>query len=38
MFNKDRWNEILEALNANRFRTFLTVTVSFNKWFKKRCE
>jgi len=24
MFNKDRWNEILEALNANRFRTFLT--------------
>jgi len=24
MFNRDRWNEILEALNANRFRTFLT--------------
>ncbi|PRP67591.1 ABC transporter permease [Nonlabens agnitus] len=24
MFSKDRWNEILEALNANRFRTFLT--------------
>jgi len=24
MFNKERWNEILEALNANRFRTFLT--------------
>ena len=24
MFNKDRWNEILEALNANRFRTLLT--------------
>lgn len=24
MFNKDRWNEILEALNANRFRTVLT--------------
>ena len=24
MFNKDRWNEILEALNANRFRTMLT--------------
>lgn len=24
MFNKDRWKEILEALNANRFRTFLT--------------
>ena len=24
MFNKDRWNEILEALNANKFRTFLT--------------
>ena len=24
MFNKDRWTEILEALNANRFRTFLT--------------
>lgn len=24
MFNKDRWIEILEALNANRFRTFLT--------------
>ena len=24
MFSKDRWNEILEALNANKFRTFLT--------------
>ncbi|MDP5100136.1 MAG: ABC transporter permease [Nonlabens sp.] len=24
MFTKDRWNEILEALNANRGRTFLT--------------
>jgi len=24
MFNKDRWNEILEALNANRLRTLLT--------------
>jgi putative ABC transport system permease protein len=24
MFSRDRWNEILEALNANRFRTFLT--------------
>ena len=24
MFNRDRWNEILEALNANTFRTFLT--------------
>ncbi len=24
MFNKDRWNEILEAMNANRFRTILT--------------
>ncbi len=24
MFSKDRWNEILEALNANRFRTILT--------------
>lgn len=24
MFNRDRWSEILEALNANRFRTFLT--------------
>ena len=24
MFNKDRWNEILEALNANRFRTLMT--------------
>ncbi len=24
MFNRDRWTEILEALNANRFRTFLT--------------
>jgi len=24
MFNKERWGEILEALNANRFRTFLT--------------
>lgn len=24
MFNKERWNEILEALNANKFRTFLT--------------
>jgi putative ABC transport system permease protein len=24
MFNRDRWNEILEALNANRFRTLLT--------------
>ena len=24
MFNKDRWTEILEALNANRVRTFLT--------------
>jgi putative ABC transport system permease protein len=24
MFNKDRWNEILEALNANRFRTLIT--------------
>ena len=24
MFNKDRWSEILEALNANKMRTFLT--------------
>lgn len=24
MFNKDRWSEIIEALNANRVRTFLT--------------
>jgi len=24
MFSKDRWNEILEALNANRFRTLMT--------------
>lgn len=24
MFNKERWSEILEALNANRFRTLLT--------------
>jgi putative ABC transport system permease protein len=24
MFNRDRWSEILEALNANRFRTLLT--------------
>ena len=24
MFNKDRWSEILEALNANKVRTFLT--------------
>lgn len=24
MFNRDRWNEILEALNSNKFRTFLT--------------
>ncbi len=24
MFNKDRWNEILEALSANRFRTIMT--------------
>ena len=24
MFNKDRWNEILEALNANKVRTVLT--------------
>lgn len=24
MFNKDRWIEILEALTANKFRTFLT--------------
>ena len=24
LFKKDRWNEILEALNANKFRTFLT--------------
>lgn len=24
MFNRDRWNEILEALNANKIRTFLT--------------
>jgi len=24
MFNKDRWDEILEALNANKARTFLT--------------
>lgn len=24
MFNRDRWAEILEALNANRFRTLLT--------------
>lgn len=24
MFNKDRWNEILESLNANPFRTLLT--------------
>ena len=24
IWNKERWNEILEALNANRFRTLLT--------------
>lgn len=24
MFSRDRWNEILESLNANKFRTFLT--------------
>ena len=24
MFNKDRWSEIIEALNANKVRTFLT--------------
>ena len=24
MFNSDRWNEIIEALNANKVRTFLT--------------
>lgn len=24
MFSRDRWNEILEALNANKFRTLLT--------------
>ncbi len=24
MFNRDRWTEILESLNANRFRTLLT--------------
>ena len=24
MFNKDRWDEILEALNANRIRTLIT--------------
>ena len=24
MFNKERWSEILEALNANKFRTLLT--------------
>ena len=24
MFNKDRWTEIIEALNANKVRTFLT--------------
>lgn len=24
MFNKDRWTEIIEALNANKIRTFLT--------------
>ncbi|GAA0871465.1 ABC transporter permease [Gangjinia marincola] len=24
MFNRERWSEILEALNANRFRTLLT--------------
>ena len=24
MFNKDRWSEIIEALNANKIRTFLT--------------
>ena len=24
MFSRERWNEILEALNANKFRTFLT--------------
>src|SRR5690606_21144866 len=24
MFSKDRWDEILEALNANKFRTLLT--------------
>ena len=24
MFSRDRWDEILEALNANKFRTFLT--------------
>lgn len=24
MFNRDRWGEILEALTANKFRTFLT--------------
>ena len=24
MFNKDRWNEIIEALTANWFRTLMT--------------
>lgn len=24
MFDKDRWDEIIQALNANKFRTFLT--------------
>ena len=24
MFSKDRWNEILESLTANKFRTLLT--------------
>ena len=24
MFNRDRWIEIIEAMNANRFRTLLT--------------
>ena len=24
MFSKDRWNEIIEALSANKFRTLLT--------------
>ncbi len=24
MFSKDRWSEIMEALNANKVRTFLT--------------
>ena len=49
MFDRDKWNEILEALTANTFRTILTALVCFGdfyfghlaccwKWFRKQSE